>query len=279
MVERIHTTPSRPRYWAYLLFLLPLVCFLMWTIGLIVLLGLWSAQDKWHTPGEPDPVYISDMGAYTKGFFIPMCVITGVSYLFTFIAIRLCRQWRFLYPTSAKIETFLGWFAVLTSAACAACLISLAIRDDVHHDSVHWKFTAAFVVLAFVSAASNIFEWLSAYRHYRFSKLLAFSFYAKFIIIVTAIVCAIAFAGLRHYEDRSRSSRFEWVVGFLWALYISLLCLDVLPAIYHERYPKDSGDLEKGVRGNQEPETTYAPPVEPPAAATRETEHADPSQP
>ncbi|EPX72028.1 plasma membrane protein [Schizosaccharomyces octosporus yFS286] len=287
MVERVPSTLTRTRYWAYFLFLLPLVCFLMWTIGLIVLLGLWSTQDKWHTPGEPDPVFISDMGAYTKGFFVPMCVITGVFYILSFLAIRLLRQWRFLYPTTNKYETFLGWFAVLTSAGCAACLISLAIRDDVHHDNIHWKFTAAFVVLAFVAAASNIFEWLSAHRHYRFSRLLAFSFWAKFTIIVTAIVCAIAFAGLRHYENRSKSARFEWVVGFLWSLYIALLCLDILPAIYHERYPSNSGDLEKGgygtqqsgipqQSGNTQPGESYAPPSEPPAAATRN--EADPTE-
>lgn len=257
------TTSRRPRFWGFFFILFPLVSFLMWTIGLIVLLGLWSTQDKWHTPSEPDPVYLSDMGAYTKGFFIPMCVITGVFYFLTFIMIRLARQWGWIYPTGRKVETYLGWFAALTGAAAASCLISLSIRDDVHHDNVHWKFTAAFVVLAFVSAASNIFEWLSATRYYPQSSLLRVSFIFKFVIIVVGIICAIAFGGL-HHNYRGRSARFEWVVCFLWSIYICLLCLDLAPALFYDSLAS-APDLEKGAYATSVPES-YVAPMEPPAA-------------
>ncbi|EPX73395.1 uncharacterized protein SOCG_16325 [Schizosaccharomyces octosporus yFS286] len=210
--------------------------------------GLWNTQHKWHAPDQPKPVFLTDMGAHahTKGFFIPMTVITGVFYMLSLLAIRLCGQWGFIYPTSSELEAIFGWFSVLTSAGCAGCLIALSIRDTVHHHRLNWQFTASYYVLAFAAADSNLVEWLFAYyRYHKQSNLVAVSFYFKALISLAATASVIAYAGMYHYHDHSRSARFEWVVEFLWAIYIFLFCLDLLPAIHYERYPLN--DLEKGV--------------------------------
>lgn len=51
----------------------PLSSGLIWLSGLLTLLGIWCAEgNPQYQPGEGSIVYISDVGAHKKTFFIGM---------------------------------------------------------------------------------------------------------------------------------------------------------------------------------------------------------------
>ncbi|EEB09052.1 plasma membrane protein [Schizosaccharomyces japonicus yFS275] len=239
--EKVHRHSERQhgrrfRKMGLVYFAMPLITTLMWTIGLIVLLCLWRVQDRWHTPGEPDPVYISDMGAYTKGFFVPMCAVTGGFFLITMFVIRFARHRRLLYPDRYIAEPVLGYTSIFFAACACSCLIGLAVRDDVHHDDQHWKFTVAFIVTMFVSAAANVMEWFIMLHFFSYSRYICWTTWTKLVVLVLGIICAICFGGLKS-RHRSRAARFEWTTAFFLSLFYACLCADLSPTCKPGRFP------------------------------------------
>lgn len=202
-------------------------------------------------PGEGSIVYISDVGANQKPLFIVITSITAVSFVLALALERWLRHKARLDRNLRNREKWLSILAILFAAGGGACLISLSIRDAFNHDTQHWRrkpepvclfltnsadFTIGFIILVALSVLCTTAEWGWLDSDYASARMLKFSYALKIIILVLAVICAIALGALFNSDNyQSIAAVFEWLVSFLFDLYLWTLVYDLYPAVHTKR--------------------------------------------
>ena len=216
---------------------IPALSAVVWFGGLVALLSIWTAQGKpRYMPNEGTIVYISDVGANQKPLFIVITSVTAVSFVLSLALERWLRHKARLDPNLRRREKWLSVLAIIFAAAGGACLISLSIRDAFNHNRQHWHFTIGFIVCVAISVICTTAEWGWLDSDYESARMLKFSYALKLVIIILAIICAIILGALFNNENhQSIAAVFEWLVAFLFDVYLWTLVYDLYPAVHTKR--------------------------------------------
>lgn len=215
---------------------IPAFSAVVWFGGLVALLAIWTAQGKPRYGDTASVQYISDIGADNKTLFIVITSCTAASFVLSLALERWLRHKSRLDPNLRRREKWLSVLAILFAAGGGACLIALSIRDAFNHNREHWHFTIGFIVLVAVSVIFTTAEWGWLDTDYESARALRFSYIIKLIIIVLAIICAIVLGALFNKDNfQSIAAVFEWLVAFLFDLYLWTLVYDLYPAVHTKR--------------------------------------------
>ncbi|GAA5915450.1 hypothetical protein JCM5296_002705 [Sporobolomyces johnsonii] len=236
-------------YW-----ILPLCAVFFWIAMLLGLLLWWAVAQhaERYEEGQATIIYVSNIanveffaGAEHQWLFIVGTVLTSLFYTLTLLAERWLRHLRRIPGAIRKRDRNADIVACVFGILGAISLIILACFNDLAFPNVHWSFTAIFVVCIAISALFQTLElwWLKQDHVER--KHLKRAAILKWLIVGTAICCAIAFAATYgacagQPDDRPLSSRcnavkstaavLEWVIAFLYGAYLCTFGLDLWPA-------------------------------------------------
>ncbi|SPO23313.1 uncharacterized protein UTRI_01991 [Ustilago trichophora] len=231
-------------------YLFPILTFASWTTAIVGLLALW-AHDRFvqYEPEEASVVFISDVGATHKTFFIIFCCLTAAFYILTTFAERHLRHKRKIPGSVRKKQTILDICSVICAIIGSAALILLSIFDAFNHSNVHWSMTLIFVVFVALSVLFQVLQVFSlSHDHDRLTTL-------KVIAIIKAIILSLAIAGAiafiicygicrgDAYPGNNRCDKIisaaavcEWAIAFLLDIYFLTYLVDLWPA--HRRAQK-----------------------------------------
>lgn len=96
------------------------------------LIGLWKSDGFSHYENNnPDVVFISDVGARHKTFFIIFSSLSAAFYILTTLAERHLRHQRRIPGSTRKRQTYLDILSVVFCVIGAAALVLLSVFDDV----------------------------------------------------------------------------------------------------------------------------------------------------
>ncbi|TIA94969.1 hypothetical protein E3P96_03960 [Wallemia ichthyophaga] len=225
----------------------PLIAAAVWTADLVGLLALWATNDYYRIiSGRGLVVYISDLGATWKPFFIAMNCVTVAFYLIGIIAQRWLRSFERIPEALRKREVAFGWITIIFGIIGSAGLITLGIMDDVNHPTVHWSMTVVFVVGIAISAISQTCEVSCLAFDHPDRAHLRRNGIMKLLVVGLAVACAITFGALQGtcsgdiyspqnpgrncYDITSAAASFEWITAFWVVFYFITLGLDLWPA-------------------------------------------------
>ncbi|GJN93145.1 hypothetical protein Rhopal_006192-T1 [Rhodotorula paludigena] len=225
----------RGQYW-----ILPLISVLAW-FALI----LTDDAERYQTD-QATIVYVSNIGAERQGIFIGLGTVTAVFYILSLLAERWLRHLRRIPGPLRKRDRNADIAACVFGICGAIALILLTCFNAVTHPNGHWACTAIFVVCIALSAICQTLEiwWLKQdhveRKHLRRNAII------KWIIVVFAVACAIAFAATYAVcagsEDgvpltprcdtiKSVAAVLEWVIALLYGVYLCTFGLDLWPAV------------------------------------------------
>ncbi|KAG2171642.1 hypothetical protein INT43_008368 [Umbelopsis isabellina] len=230
--------------------LLPIINFFAALALFLTLLLLWvTSGHPRYKSNEATVVYISDVGAVNKPLFIGLGTTISILFVSTLAIDYLLRRKKRLRPmVRRKAEKPIALLSILFSVVAAVGLICLTIFDAFSHSTMHWTFAAIFFVGLAISGALNVTEIGLLHKDHPKSRQLRWSFRAKLIIIILAVISLILMAVLMgvcskspdkynaqgqmnqtcNIED-SLSAVFEWAIAFLFSFYLATLVLDMLP--------------------------------------------------
>lgn len=219
----------------------PLVAAFTWFGVLVALLSIWTAKGKPRIKADNGSVpYISDIGAIEKPLFIACNSVTVGFFVAALTIERYLRHKARLDPNLRKREKWFSVLAVLFAAAGGSCLISLAVKDSINHNTLHWHFTIGFIVCIAISAIFTTAEigWLR--MDHEGARMLRASYICKLVIITLAIIFAIVL-GVYFNNDQKQSvaAVMEWLVAFIFDLYLWTLVYDLYPAVKTKRVRRD----------------------------------------
>lgn len=231
-------------------YLLPILTFASWTTAIVGLLALWSRDNfAEYEVEEASVVFISDVGATHKTFFIIFCALTAAFYILTTFAERHLRHLRRIPGSVRKKQTILDICSVICAIIGSAALVLLSIFDAFNHSTVHWSMTLIFVVFVALSVLFQVLQVFSlSHDHDRLATL-------KVIAIIKAIILSLAIAGAIAFIicygicrgnanpgdnrcDRivSAAAVCEWAIAFLLDIFFLTYLVDLWPA--HRRAQK-----------------------------------------
>ncbi|ORY87578.1 Frag1/DRAM/Sfk1 [Protomyces lactucae-debilis] len=240
----------------------PLVAAFTWFGVLVALLSIWTAKGKPRIKADNGTVpYISDIGAIEKPLFIACCSVTTGFFVAALSLERWLRHKARLDPNQRSREKWLSILAILFAAAGGACLISLSVKDSINHNRLHWHFTIGFIVCIALSAIFTTAEWGWLNTDYKSARMLKFSYTLKLIIILLAIVFAIVLGVYFNNEQKqSTAAVMEWLVAFVFDLYLWTLVYDLYPAIHTKRVTHWNGPVakERSGAGFHSPDSSVA---------------------
>ncbi|KWU43465.1 hypothetical protein RHOSPDRAFT_13637, partial [Rhodotorula sp. JG-1b] len=163
----------------------------------------------------------------------------------TLLAERWLRHLRRIPGALRRRDKWLDIFACIFGILGACALVILASANDRDFPTVHWSFTAVFVVCIAISALCQTIEiWFLKQDHVE-RKHLRRNAIIKWIIVGTAVAAAIAFVGtyatcagqpdnqpLSGRCDRIKSvaAVLEWLIALLYGVYLMTFGLDLWPA-------------------------------------------------
>jgi len=229
---------------------LPIIATLVWLANLLTLMALWARAGKpQYKPDEGSKiVYISDVAAVHKTFFIVMNAILAFFYISTMFAERWLRGVDRIPGDLRKREEFFDGTAILFSVVAMAGLLLLSVEDAFNHSTHHYIGVGIFVVGTAVSAAFQSGEvWSLRHGHPDRAHLLRNSVF-KLVVVFVAIVLAIAFIVTLWLSNSSKhgcnvdplnsycdyysnvSGALEWAVAFVLVFYYFSLIMDLWPA-------------------------------------------------
>jgi len=220
---------------------------------LITMLVYWAATGKpkyvTMSAGQHIP-YISDIGAdYLKAMFIAMSAVTVVSFTLSFLFERWLRHAGRLHQNTSNWQKLYSICASIAAIVGAAGLILLTIFDCKNHNRLHNIFLAVFIIGYIVSAIFICWEYQRLGIHYREHSVLRISFWIKLFFIITEICLAIAFAVCSKKDIWNVAAVLEWVVAFIYCLYVLSFFIDFLPALrtkHHQSKQTEVQMLEEG---------------------------------
>ncbi|PHH73326.1 hypothetical protein CDD82_5540 [Ophiocordyceps australis] len=223
-------------YW-----LIPLFSSLVWLGMLLGMLLHWIIDTHRRHYPEMNPhasiAYISNIGAHKlKPLFIAGSVVTTLTLDASFVAERWLRHRGRLVPNASLGEKVLAILCIVFAVIGTVGLIILSIFDTWRHHRVHNIFLFFFIAGYIISAIFACWEYQRLGIKNREYRILRASFWIKLAFIIVEIALAIAFAVCSWTNRRNLAAIFEWIVAFIFTLYILSYVLDLLPAA-HTRHP------------------------------------------
>ncbi|KAL1892112.1 hypothetical protein Sste5346_007267 [Sporothrix stenoceras] len=195
--------------------------------------------------------YISDIGASPKfkPMFIALCVVTTVTLDLSFLADRWLRHSGRLTPNGSTGQKVLGSLTIFFALLGTAGLILLSIFDVAHHKNLHDGFLLLFLGGYVLSAICICWEYQRLGIHNRHLRILSFSFWVKLAFVLAEVVLAIIFVSLTFTDHTTGGAIVEWIIAFIFALYIYSFCIDLYPAV-HTRHLKRRYREKTGMNGS-----------------------------
>ncbi|PHH64916.1 hypothetical protein CDD81_3773 [Ophiocordyceps australis] len=223
-------------YW-----LIPLFSSLVWLGMLLGMLLHWIIDThRRHYPSmnaNASIAYISNVGAHElKPLFIAGSVVTTLTLDASFLAERWLRHRRRLVPNTSVGEKVLAILCIAFAVVGTVGLIILSIFDTWRHHRVHNIFLFFFIAGYIISAIFACWEYQRLGIKNRNYRILRASFWIKLAFILVETSLAIAFAVSSWTKHRNLAAVFEWIVAFIFTLYVLSYVLDLLPAA-HTRHP------------------------------------------
>lgn len=228
-----------------LYYLFPILTFAAWTTAIVGLLVIWAVRDNFrqYEQEEASIVFISDVGASHKTFFIIFCCLTAAFYILTTLAERHLRHARKIPGSIRKKQTILDICSVICAVIGSVALILLSIFDAFNHSRVHWSMTLIFVVFVALSVLFQVLQVFSLSHDYDRLATLKLIGIIKAIILAVAIAGAIAFIicyGICRgdaFPGNNRCDRIvsaaavcEWAIAFLLDIFFLTYLVDLWPA-------------------------------------------------
>lgn len=221
---------------------------------LVTMLAYWAASGKprYETmdPGQNLP-YISDIGNnYLKPMFIAMSTATVVIFDLAFIFERYLRHTNRLAPNTSHWQKVNSACATIFAIAGAAGLILLTIFDNRNHNRLHNVFLAVFIICYIISAIFICWEYQRLGVHHRQHSILRISFWLKLFFIITEVCLVVAFAVCARLRVRTVAAILEWIVAFIFCIYVGSFFIDFLPALetrHHKSKQTKMQALEEGM--------------------------------
>ncbi|KAI0605307.1 FK506 suppressor Sfk1 [Pyrenophora tritici-repentis] len=237
-------------YWA-----IPIFSSVVWTAMLITMLVYWATTGKPHyvtmSQGQTIP-YISDIGAdYLKAMFIAMSAVTVVTFDFAFISERWLRHSAKLAPNTSHWQKIYSICATVAAIIGAAGLILLTIFDCKNHNRLHNIFLAVFIIAYIISAIFICWEYQRLGIHYREQSVLRISFWIKLFFIITEICLAVSFAVCSKKHLYNTAAILEWIVSFIYCLYVFSFFIDFLPATRTKNHQSKQTEMQAFEEGRQ----------------------------
>jgi hypothetical protein len=269
--------------------ILPVVSALVW-LGMLLGMLLWWAVDQHSRPlpsmlDDDDDrsqtiAYISDVGAFQlKPLFISMSAVMVVTLNASFLAERYLRHNGRLAANTSTTQKVLSILSIVFAMIGGAGIILLSIFDTYRHNTLHNIFLLFFIAGYVISAIFVCAEYQRLGIHYRQHRILRISFWVKLFFILVEVVLAIAFVSCSWTGHYNPAAIFEWIVAFIFTLYVLSFALDLLPAVQTARHvPQGLKDTEKNLEnaGNRQAGAQgeghlndYGMPSEPQPAETR----------
>jgi small-conductance mechanosensitive channel len=176
--------------------------------------------------------YISDVGAFRlKPLFIAGSCVTTVFLDLSFLAERWLRHNGRLVPNGSVFQKVLAVLSLLFAIVGTAGLILLSIFDTYHHDKAHDIFLLLFIGGYLLSAVFICWEYQRLGIGNREHRILGISFWIKLVFILVELCLAIVFASTSFTDNYNVAAVFEWVVAFIFTLYVFSFVIDLWPAI------------------------------------------------
>lgn len=146
---------------------------------------------------ELSNTFFTIIGAVNKPLFIGLGTTISVLFVSTLSIDYLLRRKKKLQPmVRRKAEKPIALLSILFSVVAAVGLICLTIFDAFSHSTMHWTFAAIFFVGLAISGALNVTEIGLLHKDHPKNRQLQWSFRAKLIIIILAVISLILMAVL-----------------------------------------------------------------------------------
>lgn len=200
--------------------------------------------------------YISNIGASPKfkPMFIALCVLTTVFLDLSFLADRWLRHAGRLTPNGSTGQKVLASLTIFFALLGTAGLILLSIFDVAHHKNLHDGFLLLFLGGYVLSAICICWEYQRLGIHNRHLRVLSISFWVKLAFVLIEVVLAIVFVSLTFTHHTTGGAIVEWIIAFIFALYIFSFCIDLYPAV-HTRHLKRRFREKTGMNGSGSDDT------------------------
>lgn len=250
----------RLSYW-----ILPIISGTVWLGMLLGLLLHWIVGTNRMTypsmSADQYIAYISDVGASElKPLFVTGCVITSVFLDASFLADRWLRHKGRLVPNTSLTEKVLSALTVFFALVGTVGLILLSVFDTLHYPMVHRIFLAVFMGGYALSAVFICWEYQRLGQN-REHRILRVSFWIKLAFVITEVGLSAGF-GVALRRNQNSGAVLEWVIAFIFTLYIFSFLIDLYPAVYTGRRgvgARRRHGASDAFRTNGMPETTHQP--------------------
>lgn len=178
-----------------------------------------------------------------------MSVATVVTFDLAFIFERYLRHTNRLAPNTSHWQKVYSACATIFAVAGAAGLILLTIFNNRDHNRLHNIFLAVFIIGYIISAIFICWEYQRLGVRHRQHSILRISFWIKLFFIITEICLAIAFATCSKKNIWNVAAVLEWIVAFIYCIYVGSFFIDFLPALqtrHHQTKQTEMQVLEEG---------------------------------
>ncbi|KAF2854679.1 hypothetical protein T440DRAFT_240549 [Plenodomus tracheiphilus IPT5] len=243
------------QYW-----FVPIISAVIWTAMLITMLVYWAAsgKPKYSTMDQGQHIpYISDIGNnYLQPMFIAMSAATVVTFDLAFIFERYLRHTNRLAPNTSHWQKVFSACATIFAIIGAAGLILLTIFDNKDHNRLHNIFLGVFIIGYVISAIFICWEYQRLGVRHRQHSILRVSFWIKFFFIVTEVCLAIAFAVCSKQDIWNVAAVLEWIVSFIFCIYVGSFFIDFLPALQTRHHQTKQTEMQALEEAAPPPRTT-----------------------
>lgn len=257
-------------YWA---FLLPIVTTGLWLCDVIGLLALWSRDGfAQYQVDDASFVFISDVGAQHKTWFIIFSVLTAIFFIATMSSERYLRSMRRIPGSIRRRQTVYDICCLVFAAMGGLFLSLLSGFDAVSFSNLHWSCTLLFIVCTGISVLFQILELFSLSHHYNPSiKHLKWNAVLKSFLLIFAVCILITFIGLYAechgdaptYNTNTKcdhivsgAATMEWICAFLLTFFFSSITIDVWPRNYYGK--QEAMAAKQAEKHGQDPEVAAA---------------------
>ncbi|CAK7198272.1 hypothetical protein SEUCBS139899_000932 [Sporothrix eucalyptigena] len=234
-------------------FFLPILSGSVWLGMLLGMLIGWvvDTHREHYVSMDADQqvAYISDIGASPKfkPMFIALCVVTTVTLDLSFLADRWLRHAGRLTPNGSRGQKVLASLTIIFAIFGTAGLILLSIFDVAHHKNLHDGFLLLFLGGYVLSAICICWEYQRLGKHNRNMRVLRISFWIKLFFVLVEIVLAIIFVSLTFTNHTNGGAVVEWIIAFIFALYVYSFAIDLYPAVHTRHLKQRFGEKADGM--------------------------------
>ncbi|PWN44657.1 hypothetical protein IE81DRAFT_320959 [Ceraceosorus guamensis] len=233
--------PIHGYYW-----LAPLITFAFWCTDIFGLLGLWGGRDNFegYSNDQATVVFISDVGARHKTFFIIFSSLSAAFYILTTLIERHLRHQRRIPGSLRKRQTRYDIVSVVFAVIGAAALVLLSVFDAVNYSNVHWSMTVVFVAGVAISVLFQTLQIFSLSKshddelwHLRAMAIVKSILLAVALVVLIVFVVTYGICSGDAREGDTRCNRIvsvagvaEWTCAFILALFFLTYTADFYPA-------------------------------------------------